>query len=123
MGHEPLAVGTWRAAGGIIQWHVTMQHTCQQHQLFAQKSATLPATTTDPLIEGYRRRGTLYYEGLKDKYRIFKQRGALFHISRGADGEGDALSRGRSEQLFIYRQRFPGRKSNVRSLLPRAKTS
>ena len=117
------AMTGWRigfAAGPreIIQCMVTMQqYVFSSINSFAQKAAILALDyNTDPLIQGYKRRRDLIYEGLKDKYRVVKPKGAYFIFPEVPDGDGDAfVERALEKKLFIIPGSvFSGRKSHVR---------
>ena len=117
------AMTGWRvgfAAGPreIIQCMVTMQqYVFSSINSFAQKAAMLALDySTDSLIEGYRLRRNLIYEGLNDKFRIVKPRGAYFIFPEVPDGDGDAfVERALKNNLFIIPGSvFSGRKSHVR---------
>ncbi|MDR2018798.1 MAG: pyridoxal phosphate-dependent aminotransferase [Syntrophobacterales bacterium] len=117
------AMTGWRvgfAAGPeqIIQCMVTMQqYVFSSINSFAQKAAIVALDyNTDPLIEGYRRRRDLIYEGLRDKFRVVKPNGAYFIFPEVPDGDGDAfVERALDKNLFIIPGSvFSGKKSNVR---------
>ncbi len=102
----------------IIQCMVTMQqYVFSSVNSFAQKAAIFAlGYNTDALIEGYRKKRDLLYEGLKDKYRVVKPKGAYFIFPEVPDGDGDAfVERALENKLFV----IPGsvlsrRKGNVR---------
>ena len=102
----------------IIQCMVTMQqYVFSSINSFAQKAALVALDyNTDPLIEGYKRRRDLVYEGLKDKFRVVKPKGAYFIFPEVPDGDGDAfVERALENNLFIIPGSvFSGRKSHVR---------
>jgi aspartate aminotransferase/aminotransferase len=102
----------------IIQCMVTMQqYAFSSINSFAQKAAMLALDyDTDPLIEGYKRRRDLIYNGLKDKYNIVKPKGAYFIFPEVPDGDGDAfVERALENNLFIIPGSvFSNRKSHVR---------
>ena len=68
------------------------------------------------LIHGYKRRRDLIYDGLKDKYRVVKPKGAYFIFPEVPDGDGDAfVERALEKKLFIIPGSvFSERKSHVR---------
>ncbi len=102
----------------IIQCMVTMQqYVFSSVNSFAQKAAlTALDYKTDDLIEGYRRKRDLIYEGLKDKYNVVKPKGAYFIFPevRGGDGDG-FVERALENNLFIIPGSvFSRKKTNVR---------
>jgi aspartate/methionine/tyrosine aminotransferase len=102
----------------IIQCMVTMQqYVFSSVNSFAQKAALLALDyNTDALIEGYRRKRDLAYEGLKDKYNVVKPKGAYFIFPESPDGDGDLfVERALENNLFIIPGSvFSRRKTNVR---------
>jgi aspartate/methionine/tyrosine aminotransferase len=102
----------------IIQCMVTMQqYVFSSVNSFAQKAAlTALDYNTDALIEGYRRKRDLIYEGLKDKYNVVKPKGAYFIFPEAPDGDGDAfVERALENNLFIIPGSvFSRKKTNVR---------
>lgn len=102
----------------VIQCMVTMQqYVFSSVNSFAQKAALFALDhDTDPLIEGYRRKRDLIYEGLKDKYNVVKPKGAYFIFPEAPDGDGDAFAeRALENNLFIIPGSvFSRRKTNVR---------
>ncbi len=102
----------------IIQCMVTMQqYVFSSINSFAQKAALLALDyNTDSLIEGYRRKRDLIYDGLKDKYNVVKPRGAYFIFPEVPGGDGDAfVERALENNLFIIPGSvFSDRKTNVR---------
>ena len=71
---------------------------------------------TGYLIEGYRKKRDLIYEGIKDKYAVIKPNGAYFIFPEVPDGDGDAfVERALEKRLFIIPGSvFSRRKSHVR---------
>ncbi len=117
------AMTGWRlgyAAGPreIIQCMVTMQqYVFSSVNSFAQKAALLALDySTDDLIDGYRRKRDLIYDGLKDKYRVAKPGGAYFIFPEVPGGNGDRfVEKALKNNLFIIPGSvFSRRKSNVR---------
>ncbi len=102
----------------IIQYMVTMQqYVFSSVNSFAQKAALLALDyNTDSLIEGYRRKRDLIYDGLKDKYNVVKPEGAFFIFPEVPGGEGDKfVEKALENNLFIIPGSvFSSRKSNVR---------
>jgi aspartate/methionine/tyrosine aminotransferase len=102
----------------IIQCMVTMQqYVFSSVNSFAQKAALLALDySTDDLIEDYRKKRDLIYEGLKDKYDVKKPKGAYFIFPEVPGGDGDEfVERALENNLFIIPGSvFSGRKSNVR---------
>ncbi|MBA4417247.1 MAG: aspartate aminotransferase [Syntrophus sp. (in: bacteria)] len=102
----------------IIQCMVTMQqYVFSSINSFAQKAAILALDyNTDALIDDYRKRRDLIYDGLKDKYRVVKPKGAYFIFPEVPDGDGDAfVERALENNLFIIPGSiFSGKKSHVR---------
>jgi aspartate aminotransferase/aminotransferase len=102
----------------IIQCMVTMQqYVFSSINSFAQKAGLLALDyNTEGLIDGYRRKRDLIYEGLRDKYKVVKPRGAYFIFPEAPDGDGDAfVERALERNLFIIPGSvFSRRKSNVR---------
>ena len=99
----------------IIQCMVTMQqYVFSSINSFAQKAAMVALDyNTDPLIEGYKRRRDLIYEGLKDKFKVMKPNGAYFIFPEVPDGDGDAFVKEHwrttfsSYQAAYFRQENP----------------
>ncbi len=117
------AMTGWRLGyvGGpreIIQCMVTMQqYVFSSINSFAQKAGLMALDyNTDGLIDGYRRRRDLIYEGLRDKYRVVKPKGAYFIFPEVPGGDGDAfVERALEKNLFVIPGSvFSRRKSNVR---------
>ncbi len=113
----------WRigfAAGPaeIIDSMVTMQqYAFSAVNSVAQKAALFAMDyDTSSLIEGYRQKRDLIYEGIKDKYRVVKPQGAYYIFPETPEGDGDAfVERALRNRLFI----IPGsvfslKKSHVR---------
>jgi aspartate/methionine/tyrosine aminotransferase len=102
----------------IIQCMVTMQqYVFSSVNSFAQKAAlTALDYNTDTLIENYRRKRDLVYNGLKDRYKVVKPEGAYFIFPEAPDGDGDAfVERALENKLFIIPGSvFSRRKTNVR---------
>ena len=102
----------------IIQCMVTMQqYVFSSVNSFAQKAAlTALDYNTDALIESYGKKRDLIYEGLKDKYKVVKPKGAYFIFPEAPDGDGDAfVERALENNLFIIPGSvFSRRKTNVR---------
>jgi len=102
----------------IIQSMVTMQqYIFSSVNSFAQKAALLALDyNTDSLIEGYKRKRDLIYDGLKDKYNVVKPGGAFFIFPEVPGGDGDKfVEKALKNNLFIIPGSvFSSRKSNVR---------
>jgi aspartate/methionine/tyrosine aminotransferase len=102
----------------IIQSMITMQqYVFSSVNSFAQKAALLALDyNTDSLIEGYRRKRDLIYDGLKDKYNVVKPGGAFFIFPEVPGGDGDKfVEKAIENNLFIIPGSvFSYRKSNVR---------
>ncbi|MCX5804686.1 MAG: pyridoxal phosphate-dependent aminotransferase [Proteobacteria bacterium] len=102
----------------IIQYMVTMQqYVFSSVNSFAQKAALLALDyNVDSLIEGYRRKRDLIYDGLKDKYNVVKPEGAFFIFPEVPGGDGDKfVEKALENNLFIIPGSvFSSRKSNVR---------
>jgi len=102
----------------IIQCMITMQqYVFSSVNSFAQKAALLALDyNTDLLIDGYRRKRDLIYEGLKDKYNVVKPKGSYFIFPEVPGGDGDAfVERALENNLFIIPGSvFSRKKSNVR---------
>jgi aspartate aminotransferase/aminotransferase len=83
----------------------------------AQKAALIALDYgTDELIDGYRKKRDLIYEGIKDKFRVVKPNGAYYIFPEVPGGDGDAfVERALKSNLFIIPGSvFSSRKSNVR---------
>jgi len=102
----------------IIQCMVTMQqYVFSSVNSFAQKAAlTALDYNTDAMIEDYRKKRDLIYEGIKDKYTVVKPEGAYFIFPEVPGGDGDAfVERALEKNLFIVPGSvFSRRKSHVR---------
>jgi len=102
----------------IIQTMVTMQqYVFSSINSIGQKAALFAlGYSTAPLIEGYKRKRDLIYEGLKDKFRVVKPRGAFFIFPEVPDGDGDTfVEKALEKNLFIIPGSiFSRKKSNVR---------
>jgi aspartate/methionine/tyrosine aminotransferase len=102
----------------IIQCMVTMQqYVFSSINSFAQKAALLALDYyTGELIEGYKRKRDLIYEGLKDKYEVVKPKGAYFIFPQVPGGDGDLfVERALGNNLFVIPGSvFSMRKSHVR---------
>ncbi len=111
-------VGFVAGPAEIIQCMVTMQqYVFSSINSFAQKAALLALDyNTDSLIEGYRRKRDLIYEGLRDKYHVVKPKGAYFIFPEVPGGDGDTfVEKALENNLFIIPGSvFSRRKSNVR---------
>jgi len=96
---------------------VMQQYAFSAVNSMAQKAALLALDySTDDLIDGYRTKRDLIYEGIKDKYRVVKPKGAYYIFPEVPDGDGDAfVERALKEKLFIIPGSvFSRRKSHVR---------
>ncbi len=102
----------------IIDSMVTMQqYVFSSVHSVAQKAALFALDqNTDGLIEGYRKKRDLIYEGLKDKFRVVKPKGAYYIFPEVPGGDGDMfVERGLEKSLFIIPGSvFSRRKSHVR---------
>jgi len=102
----------------IIQCMVTMQqYVFSSVNSFAQKAAIFALDyNTDPLIDGYRNKRDLIYEGLKDKYNVVKPKGAYFIFPEAPGGDGDVfVEKALQNNLFIIPGSvFSRKKSNFR---------
>ncbi len=102
----------------LIQCMVTMQqYAFSSINSFAQKAALYALDyNTDSLIEGFKKKRDLIYEGLKDKYLIVKPNGAYFIFPEVPDGNGDKfVERALKKKLFIIPGSvFSAKKSHVR---------
>jgi aspartate aminotransferase/aminotransferase len=102
----------------IIQTMVTMQqYVFSSINSIGQKAALFALDyNTAPLIEGYKRKRDLIYEGLKDKFRVVKPKGAFFIFPEAPDGDGDTfVEKALEKNLFIIPGSiFSRKKSNVR---------
>jgi aspartate aminotransferase len=117
------AMTGWRvgfAAGPkeIIDSMVTMQqYVFSSINSIGQKAAifALDYNTAD-LIEKYKKKRDLIYEGLKDKYCVLEPKGAYYIFPEVPDGDGDRfVERALEKKLFIIPGSvFSRRKSHVR---------
>jgi aspartate aminotransferase/aminotransferase len=102
----------------IIQSMVAMQqYVFSSINSIGQKAGLVALDyNTDGLIEGYKKKRDLIYEGLKDKYRVVKPKGAFFIFPEVPGGDGDAfVEKALSKNLFIIPGSvFSSRKSHVR---------
>ena len=102
----------------LIQCMVTMQqYVFSSINSFAQKAALYALDyETDPLIKGYKQKRDLIYEGLKDKYKVVKPKGAFFIFPEVPGGNGDKfVEKALKNNLFIIPGSvFSRKKSNVR---------
>jgi len=99
---------------GIVESLITLQQysfTCPPS--FAQKAALLALDyDTTPLIEEYRKRRDLIYEGLSEKYEVVKPQGAFFIFPKAPNGKGERLvERAIAEGLFMVPGRVFSQKS------------
>ena len=88
----------------IIGSMVTMQqYVFSAVNSTAQKAALLALDcNTDILIEGYRQKRDLVYDGLRDKFRVVKPKGAYYIFPEAPDGDGDGfVERALEKKLFI----------------------
>ncbi len=102
----------------IIDSMVTMQqYVFSSVNSVAQKAALSALDyNTDSLIETYRKKRNLIYEGLKDKYSVVKPRGAYYIFPEVPGGDGDVfVEEALRRKLFIIPGSvFSSRKSHVR---------
>jgi aspartate aminotransferase/aminotransferase len=102
----------------IIQCMVTMQqYVFSSINSFAQKAALYALDyNVDTLIEGYKRKRDMIYEGLKDKYNVVKPKGAYFIFPEVPGGDGDKfVEEALKKSLFIIPGSvFSNKKSHVR---------
>jgi aspartate/methionine/tyrosine aminotransferase len=102
----------------MIQYMVTMQqYAFSSVNSFAQKAALVALDyNTDHLIEGYRKKRDLIYEGIKDKFAVTKPEGAYFIFPEAPGGDGDRfVERALEKKLFILPGSvFSRRKTHVR---------
>jgi aspartate/methionine/tyrosine aminotransferase len=102
----------------IIDSMVTMQqYVFSSVNSMAQKAALVALDyDTTSLIDGYRRKRDLIYEGIKDRFRVVRPGGAYYIFPEAPDGDGDAfVERALEKKLFIIPGSvFSGRKSHVR---------
>lgn len=102
----------------IIDSMVTMQqYVFSSVNSIAQKAALLALDyKTDPLIDAYRKKRDLIYNGLRDKYIVTKPRGAYYIFPQVPGGDGDAfVEEALKRNLFVIPGSvFSCRKSHVR---------
>lgn len=102
----------------IIQAMVTnQQYVFSSVNSVAQKAGLLALDyNTDALIETYKKKRDLIYEGLKDKYEVAKPKGAFFIFPRVPGDDGDAfVEKALEKNLFVIPGSvFSRRKSHVR---------
>jgi aspartate aminotransferase/aminotransferase len=102
----------------LIQCMVTMQqYAFSSINSFAQKAALYALDyKTDSLIDSYRKKRDLIYEGLKDKYQVTKPNGAYFIFPEAPGRNGDKfVEKALKNNLFIIPGSvFSAKKSNVR---------
>lgn len=102
----------------IIQCMVTMQqYAFSSVNSFAQKAGLSALDyNTDGIIDDYRRKRDLMYEGLKDKYAVVKPGGAFFIFLEAPGGDGDKfVEEALEKKLFmIPGSVFSRRKSHLR---------
>jgi aspartate/methionine/tyrosine aminotransferase len=102
----------------IIQAMVTnQQYVFSSVNSIAQKAGLLALDyNTDALIETYKKRRDLIYEGLKDKYEVVKPKGAYYIFPRVPGDDGDAfVEKALEKNLFVIPGSvFSRRKSHVR---------
>lgn len=87
----------------IIQCMITMQqYAFSSVNSFAQKAALKALDyNTDHLIENYRKKRDLIYEGIKDKYSVMKPNGAFFIYPEVPGSDGDAFVERALEKSFL----------------------
>jgi aspartate aminotransferase/aminotransferase len=103
------AMTGWRlgyAAGPreIIQQMITLQqYTFSSVNSFAQKAAIKALDfNVDDYIKRYKKKRDMIYEGLKEKYRVQKPKGAFYIFPEVPGGDGEAfVERAIHENLFI----------------------
>jgi aspartate aminotransferase/aminotransferase len=102
----------------IIQTMITnQQYVFSSINSIAQKAGLFALDyNTDPLIETFRKRRDLIYEGLKDKYEVVKPRGAYYVFPRVPGDDGDIfVEKALEKNLFVIPGSvFSRRKSHVR---------
>jgi aspartate/methionine/tyrosine aminotransferase len=102
----------------VIQCMVTMQqYAFSSINSFAQKAALVALEyNTDGLIDEYKRRRDLIYDGLKDKFNVVKPKGAYFIFPEVPGGDGDTfVERALEKNVFIIPGSvFSNRKTHVR---------
>ncbi len=113
----------WRigfAAGpkALIDSMVTMQqYVFSSINSIAQKAALLALDyDTSRLIDGYRKKRDLIYEGLRDRFGVVKPRGAYYIFPEVPGGDGDGfVERCLGEKLFVIPGSvFSRKKSHIR---------
>ena len=113
----------WRVGyvGGpksIIDAMVTMlQYVFSGVHSVAQKAAVFALDyPTDDIIAAYRRKRDLIYEGIRERFRVVKPKGAYYIFPEVPGGDGDAfVERAIANNLFIIPGSvFSRRKSHVR---------
>jgi aspartate aminotransferase/aminotransferase len=102
----------------IIDSMVTMQQYAFSAVNSVGQNAALLALDydTDSLIEGYRKKRDLIYEGIRDKYRVVKPQGAYYIFPEAPGGDGDAFVELaiKSKLFIIPGSVFSLKKSHVR---------
>ena len=102
----------------IIDSMVTMQqYVFSSVNSVAQKAALLALDyDTTSLIDTFSRKRDLIYDGLKDKFRLVKPRGAYYVFPEAPGGDGDAfVERALANKLFIIPGSvFSRKKSHLR---------
>lgn len=102
----------------IIDHMVTLQqYVFSSVNSFAQKAA-LRALDYDmtKIVEEYKRKRDLIYDGLKDKYNVVKPKGAFYIFPQVPEGDCDAfVERALKERLFVIPGSvFSKRKTHIR---------
>ena len=107
-----------RGPKAIIDSMVTMQqYVFSSVNSIAQKAALLALDyDTTALIDEFRRKRDLIYDGIKDKFRVVRPGGAFYLFPEAPGGDGDAfVERALEKKLFIIPGSvFSGKKSHVR---------
>ena len=102
----------------IIQTMITnQQYVFSSINSIAQKAGLFALDyNTDSLIETFKKRRDLMYEGLKDKYEVAKPKGAYYIFPRVPGDDGDAfVEKALEKNLFVIPGSvFSRRKSHVR---------
>jgi aspartate aminotransferase/aminotransferase len=102
----------------IIDSMVTMQqYVFSSVNSIAQKAALVALDyDTTSLIEGFARKRDLIYNGLKDRFRLTRPKGAYYAFPEAPGGDGDAfVERALAKKLFIIPGSvFSTRKSHLR---------
>jgi len=102
----------------IIECMVTMQqYVFSSVNSFAQKAALIALDyDMGHIIENYRKKRDLIYEGLKDKYRVVRPEGAYFIFPEAPGGDGDSfVEKALQKNLFIIPGSvFSGKRTNFR---------